>query len=362
MKVKTLFILASIGILAGLGSIYMYATRVKTEPPIAVSYNPYDKGVYATGIVESYQPHGENINIFPEVSGKVIRIFASDGQILKKDQPILAIDDSQQQQIVAKDQAQADAAATMLAELKAQPRAENLEVAKSQLDYASANVKNVTAQLEKIQKAYNIDQRAVSKNDLDNAINAVKIAGENYRVALSQYNLVKAGAWIYDIQNQTAQVQAAIRAYQADRALLDKYLIRAPIDGIVLRVNTSVGSFVSSVGSYGTYTQGYGPIAEMGTASPYMEVKSYVDEILVPHLPKPDKLVAQMFIRGISNKSIPLEFERLQPYTIPKIELSNARTEKVDVRVLPIVFRFKKPMGINIYPGQLVDIYIKEKK
>jgi len=27
---------------------------------------------------------------------------------------------------------------------------------------------------------------------------------------------------------------------------------------------------------------------------------------------------------------------------------------------LPVVFRFKKPKDINIYPGQLVDVYIGE--
>lgn len=362
MKIRILLILACIGILAGLISVFVYAETAKKQPPIAVSYNPYEQGVYATGIIESYQNNGENINILPEVSGQVIKIFVTDGELVKKDQPILAIDYSEQQKIVAKDKAQAEAALAILAELKAEPRKENLDVAKSQFDYANANLKNVTAQLDKIQKSYNIDKKSVSKNDLDNAINAVKIAKENLKVAESQYNLIKAGAWYYDIQNQTSQAQAALQTYQADKALLNKYLIRAAINGVVLRVNTAEGSFVSSSGSYSPYTQSYGPIVEMGVTSPYLEVRSYIDEILVPQLPKPDKIQAQMFIRGENNKNIPLEFVRIQPQTIPKIELSNAQTEKVDVRVLPIIFRFKKPADINLYPGQLVDIYIRGKK
>ena len=43
----------------------------------------------------------------------------------------------------------------------------------------------------------------------------------------------------------------------------------------------------------------------------------------------------------------------------PKIELSDERTERVDVRVLPVLFRFKPPPNLNIYPGQLVDIYVE---
>jgi HlyD family secretion protein len=51
----------------------------------------------------------------------------------------------------------------------------------------------------------------------------------------------------------------------------------------------------------------------------------------------------------------------MQPYTIPKIQLSDQRSERVDVRVLPIIFKFKKPEDINLFPGQLVDIFIKGK-
>jgi HlyD family secretion protein len=69
---------------------------------------------------------------------------------------------------------------------------------------------------------------------------------------------------------------------------------------------------------------------------------------------------ARMSIRG-TNISIPLEYVRVQPYVTPKIELSNQRTERVDVRVLPVLFRFEKPKNLNIYPGQLVDVYIEEK-
>ncbi len=67
-----------------------------------------------------------------------------------------------------------------------------------------------------------------------------------------------------------------------------------------------------------------------------------------------------MFIRG-TNTSIPLEFDRLQPYVTPKIQLSNQRTERVDTRVLPILFRFQPTKDLNVYPGQLVDVYVETK-
>jgi HlyD family secretion protein len=68
---------------------------------------------------------------------------------------------------------------------------------------------------------------------------------------------------------------------------------------------------------------------------------------------------ATMFIRG-TQLSAPLEFVRMQPYVSPKIELSNQRAERVDVRVLPVIFKFEQTKKLNLYPGQLVDVYIGE--
>ncbi|CAL7961080.1 Glycosyl hydrolase family 18 [Gammaproteobacteria bacterium] len=348
MRTRLLFIIAILGLLAGAVSVYVYRVKVKPQPPLAINYNPYDNGIYATGIVESFQPNGSNVNIYPEVAGKVIKILALDGQNVKQGDVLLAIDDSVQKAIVAKDLAQARAALALLEELKAQPRKEILDVSIAQL-------KSAQDQLEKLQKSYKLNPKSVSKNDLDNAINAANIAQK-------QYDLVKAGAWIYDIQNQESQYRAAVQAYWSDKALLDKYIIRASADGVVLRMAATVGNYVSPQGVYDTYTQGMIPIATMGVVEPYLAVRCYVDEILVPRLPKPELLEAQMMIRGETNYAIALEFIRMQPYTIPNIELSNEIIERVDVRVLPIVFKFKKPTDINIFPGQLVDVYLKGKK
>jgi HlyD family secretion protein len=90
-------------------------------------------------------------------------------------------------------------------------------------------------------------------------------------------------------------------------------------------------------------------------------VRCYIDEILIHRLPAASQMHAHMFIRG-TNIDIPLEYVRVQPYVSPKIELSNQRTERVDVRVLPVIFRVEKPTDIPLYPGQLVDVYVGEEE
>jgi HlyD family secretion protein len=66
-----------------------------------------------------------------------------------------------------------------------------------------------------------------------------------------------------------------------------------------------------------------------------------------------------MSVRG-SDYKVPLEFVRIQPFVSPKIELSTERQEQVDLRVLPVIFRFRTNPKVSVYPGEEVDVYINQ--
>ena len=361
MRNKLLFALAILGLVVGLVSAYIYGIRKPPLPPaFNPAMNPYAHGIYATGIVESLQPNGSNINIFPEVPGTVVQILVSEGTRVSKGTPLLLLDDSVQKATVAQQKAQAEAALSLLQELKAQPRLETLRVSKAQLDAAAANLKTARDSNDKVKKSHALDPKSVSKDQLDSAENAFLVAKTNLEVAQKQYELTKAGAWIYDIQNQQHQYEALSKTYESGQALLAKYILRAPVDGVVMAINTAQGNFASSSGSYNTYTQGYDPAIVMGLHQEFLAVRCYIDEILIPKMLPPNNTEAQMQVRGTVTR-IPLTFDRIQPYVIPKIQLSNERQERVDVRVLSVVFRFKPPQDLNIYPGMLVDVYVESK-
>jgi HlyD family secretion protein len=99
----------------------------------------------------------------------------------------------------------------------------------------------------------------------------------------------------------------------------------------------------------------------MGNMQGDLAVRCYIDEILIHRIPDPSVIQARMSLHG-TDINVPLKFVRIQPNVTPKIELSSQRTERVDVRVLPVIFSFEKREGVLIYPGQLVDVYIGEKK
>jgi HlyD family secretion protein len=360
MRNQMLFGLAAIGVIGASLAAYLSGVTQPPQPPaFSPATNPYANGIYANGIVESDQPSGENTSVYPEVSGTVTQILVAEGQEVKAGTPLLAIDDSVQRATVEQLQSQADAASTVLDELKAQPRKETREVAEAQVRAAQAALKTAQDALEKQKAAYDLNPKSISRDALDSASNAVAVAQANLAVAEKQCDLVKAGAWAYDIQSQERQYQALLKAHDAANALLSKYTLRAPRNGIVLAIQPTLGAFVSPQGVYDAYSQAMTPVLVLGSLHGRLDVRCYVDEILVPRLPDPTRMKAQMSVRG-SNVKLPLEYVRVQPFVSPKIELSDQRLERVDVRVLPIIFRLAKPKDLKLYPGQLVDVYIGE--
>jgi HlyD family secretion protein len=361
MRSKGIFIVSGIGLVFALISAFIAGQQPQALPPaFNPAANPYAKGIYANGIIESVQAQGENINIYPEVAGPITQVLVAEGANVHKGDLLLTIDDSVQRATAEQQQSQAEAARAVLDELKAEPRRENLAVAEAQVSNAQANLKNAQDQLVKQQQSYAIDARSVSRDALDNARNAVMIAATNLEVIEKQYSLTKAGAWVFDIRNQERQYAALTKAYAASTALLAKYSIRAPTDGVVRSIQAAVGSYVSAQGAYDSYTGGLNPLIVMSTPDDNLQVRVYVDEILINRLAEPANLTAEMFIRG-TDTHVPLTFTRIQPYVSPKIELSDGRQERVDLRVLPVIFHFASTKNLHLYPGQLVEVYVSAK-
>lgn len=361
MKNAFIFSASVIGLALAAGGAYFLGVETVAQTPVFnPAPNPYANGIYANGIVESDQQYGANINLYPDVSGTIRQVLVKEGDHVKAGMPLLIVDDTVQRGATGQQQAQAESALAVLQQLKAQPRKETLAVAKAQRNLADANLATASDQFEKQKRSFDIDPRSVSMDTLDNARDARNAAKANQEVAQKQYELTLRGAWRYDIVNQQRQYEASSKAAESARALLDRYTIKAPVDGVVLMLNTAIGSYVSPQGVYNTYTQLATPLIVMGGEQSTLNVRCYIDEILISRLPAADRIGAQMYIRGTDTK-VPLEFVRIQPYVTPKISLSDQRQERVDLRVLPIIFRFRNNAGMKLYPGQLVDVYVGQK-
>jgi hypothetical protein len=50
---------------------------------------------------------------------------------------------------------------------------------------------------------------------------------------------------------------------------------------------------------------------------------------------------------------------RVEPYVVPKVSLTGSSTERVDTRVLQVIYSFECPKDRPVYVGQQVDLFVK---
>ena len=87
-----------------------------------------------------------------------------------------------------------------------------------------------------------------------------------------------------------------------------------------------------------------------------LQVRADVDEVNAPLVRAGSEGVA--YLKGSTTQAIPLSFVRIEPYIVPKKSLTGDNSERVDTRVLQVIFHFDRP-AFPVYAGQQVDVFIK---
>lgn len=144
-----------------------------------------------------------------------------------------------------------------------------------------------------------------------------------------------------------AEVMVAQAQLAAARVDLDRRSVYAPVAGRILKVNVRPGEFVSAAALAE-------PAVLMGDDRP-LHVRVQVDENDLWRLRADAR--ADAVIRGNRDIRFPLKFVRVEPYVLPKRSLTGDTTERIDTRVLEIIYSFD-PGDRPVYIGQQVDVFI----
>ena len=294
--------------LLGIVAMFLLVARLKKPDPVApplveAATAPYQAAIGARGIVESL---GENVHISPLVSGVVEEVFVKVGDQVKKGDPLFRVDSRAARAAVASREAEIPVLTARLAEAEAN-LAEKQDLLERVTKLGSKNV----ASEEEVRRA-NFQHRAAA------ALQA-RAAAE-----LQQGKVLLAEA-------------------QTD---LDLTLVAAPRNGEILQVNIRSGEHASP----NTMMEAI----LLGDTSA-LQLRADVDEDSAwrvrPGAP------ATAYIKGTRDKPIPLTFVRVEPYILPKKSLTGESTERVDTRVLQVIYTFPAPKT-PIYVGQQMDIFI----
>jgi HlyD family secretion protein len=144
-----------------------------------------------------------------------------------------------------------------------------------------------------------------------------------------------------------ARADAAIDSSRTQIALRE---IRAPRAGQILQVRTRAGQFVTA----GPGSADSEPPITMGETRP-LHVRVDVDETEIGRVQQGADAVVS--VRGSGAQQVAARFVRLEPLVIPKRSLTNQSNERVDVRVLQLIYALPDDAaGFTV--GQQVDAFI----
>jgi hypothetical protein len=124
-------------------------------------------------------------------------------------------------------------------------------------------------------------------------------------------------------------------------------MVRAPLDGEVLQVKVHIGEYAPAAV---TAT----PLILLGGSRP-LNVRVDVDEHEAWRVQPGASATAH--VRGDASLKTPLQFVRFEPFVVPKKSLTGDSTERVDTRVLQVIYRVER-QDLPLFVGQQMDVFI----
>jgi multidrug efflux pump subunit AcrA (membrane-fusion protein) len=320
----------------------------KPPPPVEPARTPFGKTIAGAGIVE---PETENIAIGSPLPGVVLKVFVpvdKVGQIVKKGEPLFLVDDRALRAQLKYQEANLEAAKAQLDKLDAQPRPEEVPPSEAAVRAAEANLAMQLDLAERSRKLF--ASHSVAEEEVHQKVLAAETARQQLEQAKAQLALLKAGAWGKDKAIARANVALAEAQIAQTRTDLDRVLVRAPVDGKVLQVNVRPGEFVGAPPAQSLVV--LGSVAKM-------HVRVDIDEHDIPraHGYFVPEVHAVASPRGDPSLRFPLTFVRVEPYVVPKKSLTGDNTERVDTRVLQVIYQVDRDQP-GLYVGMQLDVFI----
>lgn len=287
-------ILALLGILASLAMVYKGLSK-PIVPPLL--FEPA-RSPYPHSIAAEgvIEAQAENINIGPAFSELIMEVYHCVGDEVKKGEPLFKLD----------------------------TRRFEAELHKAQEEERSAKT-----DLENKEKQFSYYHRLKDK---------AAVSEQAFTVAYYDYELAK---------NRLATAGAAVQVFKTE---MERSITRAPCDGKILQAgHAKVGEYANANPFDNIPTMVFGEVNRY-------QMRIDIDETDAWRYKK--GAAATAFVRGNPQIAIPLIFDYLEPFMIPKKTLSGSNLDRVDTRVLQVVYEFSKE-AYPIYVGQSLDIFIE---
>jgi multidrug resistance efflux pump len=316
-----------------------------TETPPRV---PFEQAVAAAGVVEAQT---ENIALGAALPGLVLEVHvpcSKVGQFVRAGRPLFRMDDRHLKAQLAVAEAQLASARAALARLEQQPRPEELPPSLAKVKAANAKTARLQDDYERAKRLFGTG--AIGREEYVTRRLTYEAAAHEQAQAQAEYDLLKAGAWKPDLAVAEAAVKEALARVEQLKTEIDRAVVVAPVDGVVLQVNVRPGERISELDTK--------PLMVLGDIRT-LHVRVDVDERDLPRLQPGAKALA--YPRGGTSHELGLRFVRVEPLAIPKKALTGDNTERVDTRVLQVIYAIDRA-DHRVYMGQQLDVFIDSAK
>jgi HlyD family secretion protein len=152
--------------------------------------------------------------------------------------------------------------------------------------------------------------------------------------------------------SKVAQIQAELHFLKVQK---DFHLVKAPFAGIVLEKNARVGEYAQIGGN-----RLLSPLISLADCE-VLYVRAEFDEDFRDVLSQKPNAVG--VLKGEKQITLALKFIQIEPIVKAKKLLSADAAERVDTRVLQVLYEIEKPKtsSVLLLPGMQIDVFIEDK-
>ena len=306
------------------------------------------------GALGAVEPANREVAVATRFPGVVAEVRVTDGDRVKAGDVLFIIDTALPEVTVVQRQRDLSIAEARLAQIlqRAAVLAADVAIARGVAVSAEADLDEANDLVRiagRLQSGSSITEREMvrRRNLLRVAEGRVAEAKARQARAEAEFALVdplNSGPSFRIEEATVAQAKASLAFAEVE---LDQRTVRAPSDGTVLAVNIRRGEFATAGASP--------PSIVLGQLDP-LHVRVDIDEADIPRFASGAAAVG--LPRGAPDRRIALRYVRAEPLVKPKRSLSGLSSDRVDTRVLQVVYSVN-PSVDGLRPGQVIDVFIE---
>lgn len=214
--------------------------KLKTEA--SPSPEPVSKNlISAPGRVE---PISEEIRVGAEISGKLKAVLVEEGDRVARGQVIAILQDDDYRARLASAEARLKQKEAEQRRVVNGSRDQERREAFSSIREAEAVMMNMQTELDRRRSLHLTGD--IAREEVERAERQLQVAKARYDASVERHSFIDAAAREEDVARARAEIELARAGIAEARALLEKTIVRSPINGVILRKHLRTGESVSS--------------------------------------------------------------------------------------------------------------------